>query len=618
MTRLFLLLFVCVSLSLSAQLKKVEPAFWWKGMHDTELQILLYGDNIASLEVELSEGMKPLEVNKVENPNYLFLTIDTKTAPSLFEIRLKEGRKILHKYKYELKNREHSEKGRRSFSSQDVIYLIMPDRFANGDPSNDSTKDLIEKANRKDKNGRHGGDLKGIINQLDYLEKLGVTALWLTPVNQDNEKGYSYHGYAQTDLYKIDSRYGTNEDYRQLSLELQKRGMLLIQDYVTNHWGISHWMIQDLPEKNWIHQFKDGEGKYGFKRSNYRITAQTDPYASKIDKDGALSGWFDTTMPDMNQDHPLLLKYMIQNAIWWVEYAQLGGIRVDTYPYNSKEGMAKWAKAITDEYPWINIVGEAWLGSAAQISYWQKDSKIGEMAGYNSNLPSVMDFPLYTALPSALSTSSSWDKGMIEIYNSMSNDFLYPQVDNIMVFFENHDTERLNEIFNSDPRHYKLALSLISTVRGIPQIYYGSEIGMRGKKSEGDGAIRQDFPGGWKDDAQNAFKVSEQTAQQNKYYEFTQKLLNWRKAKEVIHSGKTMHYMPIEEVYVYFRYNDKEKVMVVLNGNDKKVELPLNRYDEMLGDSKAGKDIISGQNVNLSIENKLSIEGKSAMIIEVQ
>ena len=618
MNRLFLLLFLFVSISLSAQLKKVEPAFWWKGMHNPELQILLYGNNIASLEVELSNGIRPLEVKKVENPNYLFVYVDTQNAPSEFEIRLKDGRRTVHKYNYELKEREEGTHKRRSFSSKDLVYLIMPDRFANGDPSNDSTKDLIEKANRNDKNGRHGGDLQGIIDQLDYLEDLGVTALWLTPVNQDNEKGYSYHGYAQTDLYKIDGRYGSNEDYRRLSLELQKRGMLLIQDYVTNHWGISHWMIQDLPEKSWIHQFEDGEGKYGFKRSNYRITAQADPYASKIDKEGALSGWFDTTMPDMNQDHPLLLKYMTQNAIWWVEYAQLGGIRVDTYPYNSKEGMAKWAKAITDEYPWINIVGEAWLGSAAQISYWQKDSKVGALAGYNSFLPSVMDFPLYTSLPSAISTSSSWDKGMIEIYNSMGNDFLYPEVHNIMVFFENHDTERLNEIFNSDPRYYKLALSLISTIRGIPQIYYGSEIGMRGKKSEGDGAIRQDFPGGWKNDKQNAFNVSEQTKNQAEYYEFTQKLLNWRKGKEVIHSGETMHYMPIDEVYVYFRYNDKEKVMVVLNGNDKKVELPLDRYSEMLGNSKSGKDILSEKEVNLSKEAKLSIEGKTAQIIELK
>lgn len=618
MKHFYLLLLLCLASLFSAQLKKVEPAFWWKGMQEPELQILLYGEKIANKTLELSDGIQPLEIKKVENPNYLFVTIDTRAVKgNRFELRFKEKGKIISKYSYELKERDLNSQNRRSFSSKDVVYLIMPDRFSNGDPSNDSTSDLIEKVNRSNPNGRHGGDLRGIINNLDYLEDLGVSALWLTPVNQDNEKGYSYHGYAQTDLYKIDSRYGTSEEYRELSLELQKRGMLLIQDYVTNHWGISHWMIQDLPEKSWIHQFPDGEGQYGFKRSNYRITTQMDSNASQIDKKDALSGWFDTTMPDMNQDHPLLLKYLTQNAIWWIEYAQLGGLRVDTYPYNSKEAMAKWAQDIRKEYPWINIVGEVWMGSAAQISYWQEDSKIGAIQGYNSHLPSVMDFPLFTDLPSALKGSGSWDKGMIQIYNSMSNDFLYPNLENVMVFFENHDTQRLNEIFNADPRYYKLALSLISTIRGTPQIYYGSEIGMRGSKGKGDGDIRRDFPGGWKEDGQNAFNVAEQTIEQKEFHSFTQKLLNWRKGKEVIHKGKTLQFMPVEEVYVYFRYNEKEKVMVLLNGAEKTVNLPLRRYEQMLKQGQTGREVISGKKVDLSPESLLTIEAKSSLIIEL-
>lgn len=612
-----LLLLLCFSFTF-AQLKKVEPAFWWKGMENSELQILLYGPSIANQTLELSGGLKPKSVDKVENPNYLFVTIDTKeVSGDDFQISLKENGKVKSKYKYELKKRKEGSKMRRSYSSKDVMYLIMPDRFANGDPSNDSQKQLLEKSNRNSPGGRHGGDLRGIINHLDYLQNLGVTALWLTPVNEDNEKGYSYHGYAQTDLYKIDARYGTNDEYKELSQELNKRGMMLIQDYVTNHWGISHWMIQDLPEESWIHQFKDGEGRYGFKRSNYRITSQMDHNASEIDRNEALNGWFDTTMPDLNQANPRLLTYLTQNAIWWIEYAELGGLRVDTYPYNNKEAMAKWAKALTTEYPNLNIVGEAWMQSPAHISYWQKDSKVGEIDKYNSYLPSVMDFSLYTELPSALKGPESWDKGMIQIYNSLSNDFLYPNVNNLLVFFENHDTERLNEMFNADPAYYKLALSLISTIRGIPQIYYGSEIGMRGEKSKGDADIRRDFPGGWKGDTQNAFVESTQTPEQKEFYNFTKKLLNWRKSAEVIHSGKTTHYMPQDKVYVYFRYNDQKKVMVVLNNNEKPVDLSLARFQESLEGVSSGKDVISEKTFSVSADKSLTAPAKNALILEL-
>ena len=393
-------LFLFISFFSFAQIQKVEPAFWWHGMKNPELQILVYGKDISKYQIELSDNIKVKDLTKTENQNYVFITINTDDVqkPS-FKINFKKGRKIVDSYTYELKTRNPGSAERNSFSSKDVIYLIMPDRFANGDVSNDSQPNLIEKTNRNLPSGRHGGDLRGIINNLDYLQNLGVTALWLTPANEDNEKQTSYHGYAQTDLYKIDGRYGTNEEYLELSRDLQKRGMMLIQDYVTNHWGISHWLIQDLPTKDWIHQFKDGEGKYGFKRSNYRTTSQFDTNFAEIDKLEALNGWFDTTMPDLNQSNPLVLKYLTQNAIWWIEYAELGGLRVDTYPYNDKIAMAKWAKAITDEYPKFNIVGEAWMYNPAHVSYWQKDSKIAEIDHYNSNLPSVMDFTLFTDLP---------------------------------------------------------------------------------------------------------------------------------------------------------------------------------------------------------------------------
>lgn len=598
-----------------AQIQKVEPAFWWKGMKNPEIQILIYGKDIANNEIEISDGIKPTDIQKVENPNYLFVTVNTnEIKDSSFKINLKKGKKNISTYTYELKQRKPNSANRESFTSKDLMYLIMPDRFANGDEKNDSQPNLTEKVNRSLPNGRHGGDLRGIINNLDYLQNLGATAIWLTPVNEDNEKVYSYHGYAQTDLYKIDGRYGTNEEYRELSQKLNKRNMMLVMDYVTNHWGISHWLIKDLPTKDWIHWFEDGDK--GFKRSNYKITSQFDSNASEADKKVALDGWFDTSMPDINQSNPLVLKYLTQNAIWWIEYAELGGFRVDTYPYNDKEAMAKWAKAITDEYPKFNIVGETWLSSAAQISAWQKDSKTGEAANYNSNLPSVMDFPLYDELPKAIKEKESWNSGMNRIYNSFTNDFLYPDINNLLVFFENHDTERWNEIFNDDPKAYKLAMTMISTVRGIPQIYYGTEIGMRGDKNKGgDADIRRDFPGGWKSDKQNAFNVASQTAQQKEFHSFTQKLLNWRKSKDVIHTGKTKNFVPQNNVFVYFRYNEKETVMVVINNNEKEEVLDLKRFSEAIKSSTIGKEIISEKEI--SLKDKLIVPAKTSMIIEL-
>lgn len=615
---------LCLALALSVasaafsqqNLERVEPAFWWKGMKNPELQILVYGKGIANNEISLSDGVSIKNIQKVENPNYVFITVNTNeiNVPK-FRINIKKNGKNLSNYTYELKERNPGSAGRESYTSKDVMYLIMPDRFANGNEKNDSSPDLTEKADRKLPNGRHGGDLQGIINNLDYIQKLGATAIWLTPVNEDNEKVYSYHGYAQTDLYKIDARYGTNEDYKTLSQELNKRNMKLVMDYVTNHWGVSHWMIKDLPSKDWIHWFNDGEN--GFKRSNYKITSQFDTNASEIDRKYALDGWFDTTMPDINQKNPLVLKYLTQNAIWWIEYAELGGFRVDTYPYNDKEAMAKWAKAITDEYPQFNIVGETWLSNAGHISAWQKDSKTGEAAGYNSNLPSVMDFVLFSEMPKAFQEQESWNKGMIKLYDAFTSDFLYPDTQNLLVFFENHDTERWNEIFNADPAAYKMGLTLISTVRGIPQIYYGSEIGMRGNKEKGgDADIRRDFPGGWKSDKQNAFNLSTQTPEQKEFFQFTQKLLNWRKGKEVIHNGKTKNFVPKDGVFTYFRYNDKESVMVILNNNKKDQTLDLKYFEEALKGFSKGEEIISGKELNL--QKGITIPAKTSFIIELE
>jgi glycosidase len=348
------------------------------------------------------------------------------------------------------------------------------------------------------------------------------------------------------------------------------------------------------------------------------MTTQYDPHASKIDTKLCMDGWFDTTMPDLNQSNPLVLNYLIQNAIWWIEYANIDGLRVDTYSYNNKEGISKWTKAIMDEYPNFNIVGEVWMHNQAAISYWQKDSKIGAIESYNSYLPSVMDFTLHDAISSMFNEdNASWDNGMIKAYNNFANDYLYPNSNNILVFAENHDTQRINEIFKGDLKKYKLALTLISTVRGIPQLYYGSEIGMQGNKNNGDGAIRRDFPGGWATDKNNAFTKEGRTEKQQDYFNFTSKLLNWRKTSEVVHTGKTTHYIPENNVYVYFRYNETKSVMVVINNNPKEQTIDLNRFSENLKNYTLGTDILTNSELDLSKAN-LIIKGKTSLVIELK
>ncbi len=623
MKKIQTIIFLLILNTSFAQIQKIEPEFWWSGMKNTELQLLVYGKNISALVPEFSQNIPIKEVKKVENPNYLFVTIDTKgIQPGKVKLNFKDGKKTVKTIDYEFKQRNPNSAQRKGFDSSDVFYLIMPDRFANGNPNNDNTHDTAEKANRSNPNGRHGGDIEGIIQNLDYLNDLGITTIWSTPLLEDNEPVFSYHGYAQSDYYKIDPRYGTNEDYRRLGSELHKRDMKLVMDYVTNHWGSKHWIIQDLPTRDWIHIWDTPEAHQynGFQRSNYRMTTQFDENSAKIDAEGCMDGWFDTTMPDMNQSNPLVLNYMVQNAIWWIEFAGLDGLRVDTYSYNDKEGIAEWTKRIMDEYPNFNIVGEVWMHDQAQMAYWQKDSKIGAIQGFNSHLPSVMDFTLHDAIGMAFhEKEQGWDTGMMRVYENFTNDFLYPNITNIMVFAENHDTSRFNQIYNSI-EDYKLAMTLIMTIRGIPQIYYGSEIGMKGDKSKGDGDIRRDFPGGWQDDANNAFTESGRTLEQKAYFDFTKKLLNWRKGKQAIHTGKTLHFVPQDNVYVYFRYNDPEAsgetIMVVLNNSEKDQNLDLNRFKEGIKNFTVGKDVISDKEI--SLKGNLEVKGKSSLILELK
>jgi glycosidase len=590
---------------------RVEPPFWYAGMNLSSVQILFYGKNIAQYEVSVSNKIVIENIKKTENPNYVFVTINTKNLPiSELTFSFKNKGKVAFTHKYELKQRKPNSKFRKGYDSSDVMYLLMPDRFANGNPNNDSEKSVTEKSNRQLPGGRHGGDIDGIIKNLDYLKELGVTAIWPTPLCEDNDATFSYHGYGQSDVYKIDPRYGTNEDYLRLSAELHNRGMKNIMDYVTNHWGWQHWMYKDLPTYDWVHQFPE------FTQSNYRMTTQFDSNASEIDAKNCMDGWFVKSMPDLNQSNPLVLNYLIQNAIWWIEYADLDGFRVDTYSYNDKEGISKWTKAITDEYPNFNIVGEVWMHDQAQMAYWQKDSKIGAIESFNSNLPSVMDFTLHDAIGSVFNEDKSeWDKGIIKVYENFTNDFLYPNPNNLLTFIENHDTQRFNHLY-PDFKKYQMAMTLIATIRGIPQLYYGSEIGMAGNKDKGDADIRKDFPGGWNGDTNNAFSKAGRTEEQQKYFDFTSKLLNWRKSKDVIHFGKMKHYIPVNNVYVYFRYNQSESVMVIINNSPETQTFKTNRFAESIQNHLGGKDIFSGKMIDLN--NEITIEGKSVLVLELK
>lgn len=608
LTLLFAIFFTTLSM---AQITKMEPPFWYEGMNKSEIQILFYGKDIAENSVTVSKPVIITNLTKTENPNYLFVTIDTKNiSAQTLEFTFKNGKKTFSQ-PFEIKKRRAYSATRKSFDASDVIYLLMPDRFANGNEANDSSPNLTEKGNRNLPGGRHGGDIQGIIDHLDYIQELGATAIWSTPLCEDNDKGYSYHTYGQSDVYQIDARYGTNEDYKRLASEMHKRDLKLIKDYVTNHWGAEHWMFKDMPSYDWFHQFP------GYAQSNYRMTTQYDTNGSKRDAKYCMDGWFVPSMPDLNQSNPLVLNYLIQNAIWWIEYADLDGYRVDTYSYNDKDGIAKWTKAITDEYPYFNIVGEVWMHDQAQISYWQKNSPIAKIQSYNSYLPSVMDFTLHDAFGSVFNENeANWSNGTIKFYENFVNDFLYDNPNNLLVFIENHDTGRFNEIYKNDFKKFQLGMTLLATTRGIPQIYYGSEIGMAGDKGKGDADIRQDFPGGWKNDTNNAFTNSGRTEMQKQYFDFSKKLLNWRKNKAVIHSGKLTHYIPENNVYVYFRHNDTESVMVILNNSLYSQTLNLNRFEENIKKFTSGKDIIS--NETLKLNNELSIEGKTALILELQ
>ena len=597
--------------TLTAQnIDRVEPPNWWAGMQSADLQLMVHGDNIANLNVAFDyPGVELVAVSKVENPNYLF--IDLKLAadvePGTFDIDFKDGKKVLASYSYELQEREPNSANRQGFNASDVICLITPDRFVNGDPNNDEMAGMKEGLNRADKWGRHGGDIRGIINSLDYLQKLGYTAVWLNPVLENNMPKQSYHGYATTDFYRVDPRFGSNEEYAELNRELDKRGMKLIMDMIFNHCGSEHWWMHDMPMNDWINNYPD------IKITTHRRTVNQDPHASEADIRAMADGWFVTEMPDLNQRNRFLAKYLIQNSIWWVEYAGLEGIRQDTWPYPDKNMMAEWTQTLLKEYPEFNVVGEEWSLNPAIVSYWQKGKLNSD--GYKNYAPSMMDFPLQSAVAEGLKNDESWDKGLIQIYEALANDFLYPAANNLTIFPDNHDMSRFFVQVGEDIDLLKMGVAFFLTTRGIPQIYYGTEILMRHDGNE-HGDIRADFPGGWEGDAVNAFTGEGLSAEAKDMQNYLAVIQNWRKTANAIHYGKLMHFAPEDGMYTYFRYTDDEAVMVVLNKNTSEQHLKTERFNEMLSEYSSGTEIISGREIDDLSE--ISIPARAAVIIELK
>ena len=597
-------------LILQAQQLKVDPAFWWSGMQEPELQIMLYGENIGNYTPTISSNDVVIKESvRLSNANYQIIYLDiSQSKPQQFDILFTNGDNQIT-YQYELRERDDKRKNIDTFNSSDVLYLIMPDRFANGNPANDNIKmNMPYKVDRSEPNERHGGDLEGISNNLDYLTDLGVTSIWLNPVLENDMEGGSYHGYATTDYYKVDPRFGTNEEYAQLVEDANEKGLKVVMDIIFNHCGSDHHWMTDMPSSDWFNNIDE------YVETSHIKEVYFDNYASEYDTKKLTDGWFVPTMPDLNQRNRHVAKYLIQNSIWWIEYTGINGIRQDTYPYADYDMMVDWCEAVDKEYPGYNIVGEAWLNNIIGTAFWQQDSKVNNVG--NTKLKTVMDFKLMGLSHSAFSEETgSWNGGLHSIYESLSYDYIYPDIYHVLRFLDNHDTDRFLKEMPTDLLTYKQAISFLLTIPGIPQLYYGTELLMHGNKSKYDGDIRLDVPGGWAEDKENHFTREGRSDLQNEAFDFLQKLLKWRKGNDIIANGKMKHYVVNNGVYLYERYLNNKKVVVVMNGTTSDVELKLDRYAETLGNSKGGFDIVSNKNIELS--NTLNLTPRQTIILEL-
>jgi len=601
-----------VALGVSAQipaLDRVEPMFWWTGMHNPDLQLIVHGKDIAARKVELSyPGVKLVAVHKVENPNYLFvdLRIFSSAVPGTFPLKFtKVGEKALT-YQYALKKRDHSADRAQGVTDKDLIYLIMPDRFSNGDPKNDSVAGMREQGiNRAKMFSRHGGDLQGIMNHLDYLKDLGVTAIWLTPAIENDEPSASYHGYAVTDHYKIDPRYGSNELYKEFVEKCHKMGMKVVMDLVHNHAGTEGYTITDMPMKSWVHQWPK------YTKSNFRDAAVMDPHASPADRKQMLDGWFDRRMADMNENNPYYQKFLTQNHIWWVEYSGVDGFRLDTYPYNDPVYMSQWAVDVKKEFPHLSIFGETLVWSAANQAFFTEGNTVNR--GFDTHLPGVTDGVWKEAVYDALNAKEGWTEGVNRLYSVMAQDFLYKDATKNTIFLDNHDMSRFLSVVGEDITKYKSGMAMLMTMRGVPQMYYGDEILMK-NFSNPDGLVREDFPGGWTGDKDNKFVASGRNDKENDAFNYVRTLANYRKNTTALQTGKMMQYIPEQGVYVYFRYDAQKTVMVVYNSREKEQTITTERYGERINGAAKARNVITGDTMDLS---KLTLPAKATLVLEL-
>ncbi|PLX10997.1 MAG: alpha-amlyase [Marinilabiliales bacterium] len=606
-------LFLITALSSSAQkvnIERIDPPFWWSGMNSSKLQLMVYGENISlSRPVIDYPGVKIERTILVESPNYIFLDllIDKDAKAGKFNIDFRKGKKTRASYTYELKQRTKDANSYTGFDNSDNIYLLMPDRFANGNPENDDMPGMLEKADRSNPNGRHGGDIQGIQNNLDYLKDMGVTAIWINPLLENNMPTYSYHGYAMTDLYKVDPRFGTNEDYKNLVTTAHEKGIKIIQDMVFNHLGTNYFWKDDLPSQDWYNEWPE------FTRSNYRGGTVNDPNASEYDYNKMVKGWFDKTMADLNQNNPLMANYLIQNSIWWIEYLDLDGIRQDTYPYPFKDFMATWMETLLIEYPNYNVVGEVWLSYPQAVAYWLENDN--NQDGYHSHLTNVFDFPLMYAITNSLNEEEGWSTGITKMYEILSQDYVYSDPNKLVLFADNHDGDRLYTKLGEDMNKFKMAMSMLFTMRGIPQLYYGTEILMTGYEHQGHGFIREDFPGGWEGDSINAFSSQGRTKEQNEAFNFIKKLMNWRKSNKTVQNGLTTHFIPEDGVYVYFRELNDECVMVIINNSKEDQFVDFGRFEEITSKYKSAKSVLDRSYLD-KLEG-FKVEAKSPAIFEL-
>ena len=571
---------------------RVDPASWFIGFKNPTVELMIHDRDIHDHQVIIShKGLTIKKIDRAENRNYLFVTLNIAPTTAVGNIKInliKGSDKRTINWRLDRLNTEGGIN--QGVSTKDFMYLIMPDRFANGDPSNDDVAEMNQRGiDRRKMFFRHGGDLKGIANNLDYLKDLGVTALWLNPVQENDVPYESYHGYAMTDLFRIDRRLGTNEDYKNLVKASHQRGMKMVMDVAPNHAGITSFFIKDLPETDWIHQFDT------FTRTTYRDQLVFDPYASEADKKQMVDGWFDYHMPDLNPKNPHLSNYITQSYLWWLAYAGVDAFRIDTYLYNDPEFMAKWVKRVRQEFPKVFTFGETWVHGILNQAY--STEKVNFNKKNDSYMHGVTDFQLYFSIQEALTKPQGWTEGVTKLYQNLSNDFAYKNPYNNVTFIDNHDLPRFYSTIGEDRTKYKSAIAWLLTCRGIPQWYYGAELGFTGFTNP-DGKVRQDMPGGWREDTRSVFTEGLRTDTEKEIFNFTKKLANWRKTKSPLHDGKMMQFLPVDGIYVYFRYTATETVMVMMNTSDKKTVVNTKRFNERINGFTKGKNIANDLIIN--------------------